>query len=63
MLERSKVARTVPEQDILEQFGASVLIIHLHGMNFFGSANSVNACSQAAGRGRGNVAPTPRSPC
>ena len=27
--------------DILEQYGATVLIIHLHGMIFFGSANSV----------------------
>ena len=41
LLERSKVARTIPEQDILEQYGACVLIIHLHGMIFFGSANSV----------------------
>ena len=41
LLERSKVGRTVAEQDILEQYGASVLIIHLHGMIFFGSANSV----------------------
>ena len=36
-----RVARTVAEQDILEQYGASVLIIHLHGMIFFGSASSV----------------------
>ena len=41
LLERSKVTRTIAEQDILEQYGATVLIIHLHGMIFFGSANSV----------------------
>ena len=41
LLERSKVARTIAEQDILEQYGATVLVIHLHGMIFFGSANSV----------------------
>ena len=41
LLERSKVARDMPEQEIIEQHGASVLIIHLHGMIFFGSANSV----------------------
>ena len=41
LLERSKVARTVAEQEVLEQYGATVLIIHLHGMIFFGSANSV----------------------
>ena len=41
LLERSKVARTQSEQEILEQYGATVLIIHLHGMIFFGSGNSV----------------------
>ena len=40
-LERSKVARVEPEQQLLEQVGASVLIVHLHGMLFFGSATSV----------------------
>jgi len=41
LLERSKVARTAVEQDVLEEFGATCLIVHLHGMIFFGSANSV----------------------
>ena len=41
LLERSKVARSTAEQDVIEQFGAEVLIVHLHGMIFFGSANSV----------------------
>jgi len=41
LLERSKVARTVAEQQVLEEFGATTLIVHLHGMIFFGSANSV----------------------
>ena len=41
LLERSKVTRTVAEQVVLERYGATVLIVHLHGMIFFGSANSV----------------------
>jgi len=41
LLERSKVARTPAEQEVLEEFGATTLVVHLHGMIFFGSANSV----------------------
>ena len=41
LLERSKVARSVAENEVIEQYGATVLIVHLHGMIFFGSANSV----------------------
>jgi dTDP-glucose 4,6-dehydratase len=40
-LERSKVQRSSFETEILEQYGATVLIVHLHGMIFFGSASSV----------------------
>jgi SulP family sulfate permease len=41
LLERSKVQRSSSETEILEQYGATVLIVHLHGMIFFGSASSV----------------------
>ena len=41
LLERSKVVRPPNEQARLEESGGSVLVIHLHGMVFFGSANSV----------------------
>jgi sulfate permease, SulP family len=41
LLERSKVQRSSFETEILEQYGATVLIVHLHGMIFFGSASSV----------------------
>ena len=41
LLERSKVSRTMSEMEVLEQYGATVFVVHLHGMIFFGSANSV----------------------
>ena len=31
LLERSKVARTPAEQEVLEEFGATTLVVHLHG--------------------------------
>eukprot|EP00966_Prymnesium_polylepis_P279006 6445646-Prymnesium_polylepis.1 len=40
-LEHSKVHRSAAAQRVLEARGASVLVIHLHGMLFFGSAYSV----------------------
>ena len=40
-LEHSKVHRSSAERRILEEYGAGVLVIHLHGMIFFGSAYSV----------------------
>uniref|UniRef100_A0A6S9X590 STAS domain-containing protein n=1 Tax=Chrysotila carterae TaxID=13221 RepID=A0A6S9X590_CHRCT len=40
-LEKSTVWRSAGEQAVLHAHGASVFIVHLHGMIFFGSANSV----------------------
>ena len=40
-LERSKVLRAAADHAAIDAHGAAVFIVHLHGMIFFGSANSV----------------------
>ena len=40
-LERSKVLRAAADHAAIDAQGAAVFIVHLHGMIFFGSANSV----------------------
>ena len=40
-LERSKVLRPAADHAAIDAHGAAVFIVHLHGMIFFGSANSV----------------------
>ena len=42
-LERSKVLRPAADHAAIDAHGAAVFIVHLHGMIFFGSANSIAA--------------------
>jgi anti-anti-sigma regulatory factor len=42
-LERSGVDRTSRESALLDERGDAILIVHLHGHLFFGSANSIHA--------------------